>query len=481
MWKRVEINRQVVYQFFDGIHWIDYPDGIGVPEIIIQELKIQAENKNPEQSLFTVKPANVFLEEAQKRPIPKKLFSEFWYEGELSILFADTNVGKSILAVQIGNSVASGTSISGFSMSAQEQKVLYYDFELSDKQFQNRYSLNYTINFEFSRNFYRAEINSDTDIPSRFKTFEEFLYYSLERDIIETESKVLIIDNITYLKTDTERAKDALPLMKFLKSLKNKYGLSILALAHTPKRDSTRPITVNDLQGSKMLSNFCDSIIAIGKSSKGENLRYIKQIKERATEKIYGEDHVIICEITKPNNFLHFEFKEYDEEKEHLKQLTEDERSLREFRSREFFDEGKSNVEIAKHFGVSEGAVRKWKKKYQDSESISDEIVPNVPFVPSTISTNGTIYPKEDINSMKDGNILVKSDNIGSLTDAEIDELFKNNIKVHRIEVIKYLNERRNILGSPAINAIEKSIENKLIFQGENGYLYSSNHNMQPH
>ena len=55
----------------------------------------------------------------------------------------------------------------------------------------------------------------------------------------------------------SEKAKDALPLMKHLKVLKNKYNLSILALAHTPKRDLTKPITRNDLQGSKMLINFC--------------------------------------------------------------------------------------------------------------------------------------------------------------------------------------------------------------------------------
>ena len=44
--------------------------------------------------------------------------------------------------------------------------------------------------------------------------------------------------------------------LKYLKKLKSKHGLSILALAHTPKRDATKPLGRNDLQGSKMLINF---------------------------------------------------------------------------------------------------------------------------------------------------------------------------------------------------------------------------------
>ncbi len=65
--------------------------------------------------------------------------------------------------------------------------------------------------------------------------------------------------------------------MKELKTLKDKYGVSILALAHTPKRDMSKPLTINDLGGSKMLMNFCDSAFAIGASHKAKGIRYLKQ------------------------------------------------------------------------------------------------------------------------------------------------------------------------------------------------------------
>mgnify|MGYP000846718966 CR=1 FL=1 len=75
----------------------------------------------------------------------------------------------------------------------------------------------------------------------------------------KTDAKIVVIDNTTYLKNETEKAKDALPLMKHLKTLKTRYNLSLLVLAHTPKRDLSKPLTRNDLHGSKMLINFTDN------------------------------------------------------------------------------------------------------------------------------------------------------------------------------------------------------------------------------
>lgn len=82
-------------------------------------------------SLFTTLPANTWIKQAKSRPIPKMLFSEFWYERELCILFSDTNLGKSILAVQIANSISKGKHIPGFKLEARKQPVLYFDFELT--------------------------------------------------------------------------------------------------------------------------------------------------------------------------------------------------------------------------------------------------------------------------------------------------------------------------------------------------------------
>ena len=195
------------------------------------------------------------------------------------------------------------------------------------------------------------------------------VHAALAESIVETGAKILIIDNITYLSQETERARHALPLMKHLKALQRKYDLSILTLAHTPKRDLTKPRTRNDLQGSKMLINFCDSAFAIGESTQDSRVRYLKQIKARSTEVRYHSDRVCVCELTKPSNFLHFKWLAYGSEPEHLKHLSESAKEQRVGDVLEMKATGASNTAIAKAFGVGESTVRYWlSKKSNNSE-----------------------------------------------------------------------------------------------------------------
>lgn len=338
----------------------------GVDNSLLGELSSDIKKQSNELSsvnCFIAKPANQWIDEAKTRPIPKMLFGEFWFEGEVCILFADTNTGKSILGVQIADSISKGEQISTLELEVQSQKTVYLDFELSDKQFEKRCSNNYTDHYLFSDSFIRAEINTEAQLPNKFKTFEEYLVYSLERIIDDNNAKVIIIDNITYLKADNERAKDALSLMKELKAISKKCNISILVLAHTPKRDSSKPITKNDLAGSKMLINFCDSAFAIGDSTEGNGIRYLKQVKQRNTECVYHSENVAICQIKLDYNFLKFEFIGYDREINHLDFQAVPDKEKRSAEMIELSKEGLSNVEIADLFGVTEGAVRYQLKK----------------------------------------------------------------------------------------------------------------------
>ena len=307
--------------------------------------------------ILKVMPANKWMQLAKDQAIPKMLFDELWHEGEINFMYADSNLGKSILAVQIADSISRGIAISGFKLEAEAQPVIYFDFELSVKQFENRYSIDYTHPYTFSDNFLRAELDPDAEVPDGFKGFEDYLIHCIEQTIKERGVKVLIIDNITFLGTDHEKAKETLPLMKQLKRLKEQYGLSILILAHTPKRDSSRPLTLNDIHGSKMLANFIDSAFAIGKSHMDEGLRYIKQIKERQKGKAYGEDNVCVCRIAKPENFVQFEFVGYGQEWQHLKPPSEDDRAARSAEVKKLSQQGMTQRAIADKLGIGLGTV----------------------------------------------------------------------------------------------------------------------------
>lgn len=333
-----------------GIHYLN-PDALNVDAG-------QLLNTNDDAGeAFLVKSANEWLEHEGTRPMPNKLFGEFWYQGELCILFSDTNIGKSILAVQLGNSLTRAEAIAPFTFEGPSQTVLYFDFELSGKQFELRYVDDRKNRYQFDNRLYRAELNPLHDVPDGFEGFEDYICHCIEDTVAKTRATILIIDNITYLRNETEKARNALPLMKQLKTLKSKYGLSILALAHTPKRDASLPITRNDLQGSKMLINFCDSAFSIGECQQDKSMRYLKQIKQRNTEQLYGDDNVILYHIHKPDNYLHYEFMGYGREWEHLKQPTPQQADEATAQVMELKNKGLSLRQIGTQLGISYGKV----------------------------------------------------------------------------------------------------------------------------
>jgi RecA-family ATPase len=334
---------------------------------IITHLSQQAQHlmhspENPNMGMLLLQPANNWMQQAQSEADALMLFGEFWHEGELCILFADTNLGKSILAVQIGDSISRGEPIYPLRLEADAQQVIYLDFELTKKQFQHRYKNADNEQYQWSPRFLRGEIDPDNIVPDGKYSFEDYLNLSLEKAVEESGTRILIIDNLTYLRNETEKAKDALPLMKHLKTLKNKYNLSILALAHTPKRDGTRPITRNDLQGSKMLMNFCDSAFSIGQSQKDNSLRYLKQIKQRNTEEVYGSDRVCLFHVTKPDLFLKFDFVDYGREWEHLRDQGDEEREQLKTQVTELLQQGKSVRETAAMLQISKSKVERISK-----------------------------------------------------------------------------------------------------------------------
>jgi hypothetical protein len=173
---------------------------------------------------------------------------------------------------------------------------------------------------------------------------------------------VLIIDNITFLRSETEHAKDAYTLMNMLITLKKKYAISMLVLAHTPKRDHSKPIDVNHLQGSKQIANLSDSIIAIGKSHRDNGLRYIKQIKHRMGEKKYEDDNVCLCQVVKPHDFLHFELMGHCREREHLSEMADKDLGAKIAAVKDLAASGKSQREIAAQLGISIGSVNRYLK-----------------------------------------------------------------------------------------------------------------------
>lgn len=301
--------------------------------------------------LLTIKSFNRVLIDAAKEKEPTKLFDEFWYEGETCCLFADSNVGKSILAVQIARNIATS------------QKVLYFDFELSEHHFLRRYTDDETKQtYKFPKNLYRVCLNymmgeyPVEELPDKIMS-------NIEKSVREIGASVIIIDNLTWIAYNSRSTQMAGKLMKRLSAMKVQYNLSMLILAHTPKRNMSKSITQNDLGGSKMIMNFLDSAFAIGFSSKDPNIRYIKQIKVRYAEMKYGEDNVWLCEMRKVRSFLMLFRLGFGMESEHLKKRKDGDKDALIAKIKVMKANGKSIREIAAELGMSPATVDRYSKK----------------------------------------------------------------------------------------------------------------------
>ena len=316
-------------------------------EGIKQEVE-KAKRAPKKRGIFSVKKANDWIKDSRERPDPRSFFHGLIVEYECTVIFASSGVGKSIFVTQIAEEIA------------WREPLLFIDLELADKQFQMRYTDPVTNQVHmFPDNFERAEIDPELIVG---EDLEEAILDSIE-DSAKRGIQFFVLDNITFACNDSEKGATAGQFMMKIIRLKKKYHLTIIVIAHTPKRRGYEPITQNDLAGSAKLINFFDAGIAIARSAKDPNLRYVKQVKVRTGEYLYDAENVMIYDVNKVNGFLKFEFREYGREGDHLKIPTKD------YETEEIQDilklqhQGKSLREIAKDLDMSLGMVQRRLKK----------------------------------------------------------------------------------------------------------------------
>jgi len=311
------------------------------------------------KKILSTKTCDAWIDEAETQPPITPLFDMFWLEGELTFLFGSTGIGKSILAVQIADALAKGAKIQGFDGVQTPRRVCYFDFELSARQFAKRYRDESGNRHKFSPNFLRSEIDARGAKIPKGVSYQDLILEEIEQTIIEHRIEVALIDNITSLIKKITEIEDALEFMDKLGEIKSRNNISMLVIGHTPKRDLSRPITENDMSGSKHLINFCDSAFAIGKSMKESNVRYLKQIKARNTEYKYDSENVATFRVAKTGCYLCFEHTGFDAERDHLRERTDAEMNELEMKIIALYqsDPNLSYSEIAKQLNTNKSKV----------------------------------------------------------------------------------------------------------------------------
>lgn len=259
----------------------------------------------PDDDLFEIRSAGECLKDATIDD-PKMLFGDLWFEGDVAVMFGESSVGKSILAVQIAEAVARGESIGAFENTTEPQTVLYLDLARTDAKFARLYMSEPDDNgkrtrYDFSDNLLRPNLKHNVHLPVA----------KLAGLVQQTGAKVLIIDNLAFLQRYSVPRETAV-VMRELRKIRDRFGLSILLLMNGPRSVRYRGILAADIPSSTVVTSFADNIFAIGRSGSRSNERYIKHLKPGLEDLSYGEAHVPVFEISAVNgNFPSFTHKDY--------------------------------------------------------------------------------------------------------------------------------------------------------------------------
>jgi len=316
------------------------------------------------QFKIPIRTGNERIKAGLLEPEINSLLGDVWQIGELAILFGGTGTGKSILAVQIADAISKGESISSeyLKNECQPQIVLFFDFELTDKQFQVRYTpTGETKNtYQFSDNLKFINI-SFGQIYDPKQNITEIIFKIINEAIESTKASVLVIDNITALSSqDNSDGNSAMELMAYLDKIKRQHSMSILVIAHTPKKFNYTPITISDLAGSAKIPNFSDCVFAIGKSIKSADYRYLIQAKfSRSKREAYDSNNVLTLYKLKDYNFLKYNIEGTTIEKEHLF-ADGDDTKLQAISLKSM---GMNVRDIAEKLNVSKSTISNWTKK----------------------------------------------------------------------------------------------------------------------
>ena len=321
-------------------------------EFMAQEAQQQTESQKQAQTLapgaaqqqgrdsfFNVSTLKEDLEKGRKMDPPKELIPHILVEQETTILFSGPGVGKTVLAIQIAIKLAE-----------QGMRVLYVNFELSKQQLALRYP-----NKDCPDTLYHASIDY---IKMHDVTDQSMILSEIERMALELNIEVIIIDNFTNLCINSKEAAEAGKNMQQLVAMRMTHKCTMLILVHVPKRKPGDPLTIDDLAGSKLLSNIADNVIGFNKSRKDKNMRYLIQLKYRSLPIELDFKNVQELTLTSSDEWLPFEYGGYDEERAHLPRSRDEKAELERDIVKELKQpNGLSYRDIADKLGTSSSKV----------------------------------------------------------------------------------------------------------------------------
>ena len=299
-----------------------------------------AELDRTDTMLLTRPASDWHLPVRDRKAYSEELFGPLWRVGEVALLFGPRGVGKSVLAVQIAESIARGRPVPPIPKSKSRrrgEKVLYVDMQRSEAQWTERYTFASPVpgrlrrRYRFSKNFDRAGIDwTNVDLEAYNRDPVKYALRSIFHNIEDSRAKVVIIDDIQLGGANALGRKGILRTMQTLKMWAATEGLSILVLASagSPRvssphvsKGSSSPHSALRIPHSAFLS-LADTVFALAPSTFGPQYRYIKPLRSPVHPSSFDIHHshdVLTFQLNSEGPFLALRFLGPSNESDHLR------------------------------------------------------------------------------------------------------------------------------------------------------------------
>jgi len=249
---------------------------------------------------------------------PQMVFDEFWREGELALMFGEAGTGKSLLAMQLADTLAAGGDIPWFRMDCPAGKTLYVDLSMSDRQFASRHS-------------YRGKRGEDRAWQVSKRLYcdrpgdESELIEWLERQIGAEKLKYVVIDDLSSIMRTCDGTRETVAVMRGLRRICGRFGVSILVVMQSEAPKVNAGVSERDLGRQRSLCRLADSVFGIGHHRTRAGYVYLAQTRSHSSRPIWTVHNSIPAKVTEYRGtaVLHFEMDISEEERKLVKAVCE--------------------------------------------------------------------------------------------------------------------------------------------------------------
>jgi hypothetical protein len=226
---------------------------------------------------FITRTIKQVIEDGSKIEERKKIYGCFLYQDTNTFIFSRSNMGKTLLAFDIGFIAATGMSKEENSALQNESKpitVLYYDNELDERDIFDRHEITKdTLPKEFENNFIYLHNN-----PEKTTIYGLEALKLIEEKAIKHKAKLIIIDNLTKLIPENIDGKLISQLISAMQRIRAKTGASFLVIGH--KRTCIKP---EDYYGSAFIEAFFFEVFYLDETN--DQRFFLRQSKTKKKEK----------------------------------------------------------------------------------------------------------------------------------------------------------------------------------------------------